>query len=84
MSCSAFLQTQITATENQITALNAALLFLATNPHKSYQLDTGQSSQRVTRDDIDRLNAQIDVLLNRLTSLQARCDGAAVQLLPGF
>ena len=79
-----FLETQITQTETQITALNSALLFLATNPHKSYQLDTGQSSQRVTRDDISDLNRQIDVLLNRRSTLQARCNGATIQIRPGF
>ena len=80
----AFLETQITATESQITALNEAILFLSTNPHKSYQLDTGQSSQRVTRDNLLELQQQLDILINRRASLQARCNGAVIQLRPGF
>ena len=80
----AFLETQIAATEAQITALNTAILFLSTNPHKSYQLDTGQSSQRVTRDNLLELQQQLDILLNRRSTLQARCDGAGLQLIPGF
>lgn len=80
----AFLETQITATEAQITALNAAILFLSTNPHKSYQLDTGQSSQRVTRDNLLELQQQLDILLDRRSTLQARCNGATLQIRPGF
>ena len=80
----AFLETQITATEAQITALNAAILFLSANPHKSYELDTGQSRQRVNRDDLISLQEQIDMLLARREALKARCDGATIQACPGF
>ena len=84
MISSAFIDALMTTAQEQIAAINAALLFLAANPHKSYQLDTGQSSQRVTRDDIGDLNAQIDVLLNRLTTLDAMRNGATIQIRPGF
>lgn len=79
-----FIETQITATETQITALNAAVLFLSQNPHKSYELDTGQSRQRVNRDDLITLQQQIDMLLDRRQTLLALCNGATVQIQPGF
>ena len=79
-----FLLDQIPVIESQITALQSAILSLTINPHKSYQLDTGQSSQRVTRDDLSELNAQVDVLMDRRATIQARCNGATIQLRPGF
>ena len=80
----AFLETQKIAMEAQITAINAALLFLYDNPHKSYDLNTGQGSQKVTREDTASLNTQLDVLLDRRSTLQTRCDGATLQIIPGF
>jgi len=79
-----FLQTQITATEAQITALNAAILFLYANPHQSYSLDTGQTRQNVRRENLTELQNQLDQLLNRRAELQARCNGATLQIVPGF
>jgi len=79
-----FLCEQIPVIKTQITAVNAAVLYLLNNPHKSYQLDTGQSSQRVTRDDIDMLNKQVDILSNRLVELELRCNGGGtIQAIPG-
>lgn len=63
-------------------ALNDAILFLYQNPHKSYTLDTGQSSQQVSRPDLDKLQAQYDSLLNRIATLDARCNGASQQIRP--
>ena len=80
----AFLETQITATETQITALNTAIAFLYANPTESYELDTGQSRQRVKRQDLDSLQSQIDTLLDRRSTLQARCNGATVIMRPCF
>ncbi len=79
-----FLQTQITATETQITAVNAAVLFLYANPSESYTLNTGQSSQKVTRANLQDLQNQLDQLLDRRSTLQARCNGATLQLRPNF
>ena len=75
---------QITQAKAQATALNTAILFLYANPHKSYTLDTGQSSQQVSRPDLDSLQNQYDGLLNRIATLDARCNGASQQIRPGF
>ncbi len=68
----------------QAVALDTAILFLYANPHKSYTLDTGQSSQQVSRPDLDSLQSQYDGLLNRIASLDARCNGASQQIRPGW
>ena len=39
----------------------------------SYWLDTGQTMQKVTRNDLDSLNATLESLLNRVSVLEARC-----------
>lgn len=75
---------QLTLAKAQATALNTAILFLYANPHKSYTLDTGQSSQQVSRPDLDSLQSQYDSLLNRIATLEARCNGASQQIVPGW
>lgn len=79
-----FIENQIVETENQITALNGAITFLYANPHKRYSLDTGQTKQDVVREDLIMLQQQVDMLLNRRSTLQALCRGAAIKINPGF
>lgn len=75
---------QLTKAKAQAIALDTAIVFLYANPHKSYTLDTGQSSQQVSRPDLDSLQRQYDSLLNRIATLEARCYGASQQIRPGF
>jgi hypothetical protein len=51
---------------------------------QSYTLDTGQSRQTVTRADLGRLQDMLNSLENRLSTLQARRNGAGVRVLPGW
>lgn len=44
---------------------------------QSYTIDTGQSRQTVTRADIPTLDKMLDALYNRLTTFEARLNGAA-------
>jgi len=75
---------QLTKAKAQASALDEAIVFLYANPHKSYTLDTGQSSQQVSRPDLDSLQSQYDLLLNRISTLEARCNGASQQMRPGW
>jgi len=75
---------QLTKAKAQATELDEAIVFLYANPHKSYTLDTGQSSQQVSRPDLDSLQSQYDLLLNRISTLEARCNGASQQMRPGW
>ena len=63
--------------KEQIIAYEDAITFLITNPTKSYKLDTGQSNQEVTRVDLGTLQTQLDGLMNRLVTIEARIKGAS-------
>ena len=72
---SSFLTDRITATQAQIVAYEDAILALGTSgATHHYTLDTGQSTQTVTRDDIDKLNETLNSMYNRLATLCARQD----------
>ena len=75
---------QLTKAIAQAEALDTAITFLYANPHQSYTLDTSQGTQQVRRPDLDGLQRQYDSLLNRIASLEARCNGASQQIRPGF
>lgn len=73
---STFLNARITATKNQIAALEDAALSLSSGAITSYTLDTGQSRQVVTKSNINLINKTIDSLYNRLATLEARLNGS--------
>ena len=80
-----YIQTRIAATEALIESYEAAVLSLSTNDLQSYTLDTGQSSQTVTRKDLSRLNSDIDKLYSRLSMLHQRLNGNSSRVMrPGF
>ena len=54
-----------------IHAYNAAILALTLGTHQSYQLDTGQTSQRVTRLDLTSLIETRKLLVDELETRQA-------------
>lgn len=66
-----------------ITAFDAAILALASGA-QSYELDTGQSRAKKTVADLASLRMQRDTLLNELSTLEARVNGASTHLIPGF
>lgn len=69
-----FLQDRITATKASIIAYEAAILALASGV-QSYQLDTGQTDQRVTKLDLDSLRRVVNSLYNTCATLEARRTG---------
>jgi len=50
--------------------LNKAIQEVISSGHSSYQLDTGQSSQRVTRLDLTTLYAQRKALIGQIADLE--------------
>ena len=62
--------------EEALTALGTGVL--------SYTLDTGQSRQIVTRQDIGAMTTALSSLENRLATLQARLCGGSVHVKPGW
>ena len=80
----AFIQARIDATKLAIVAYEDAITALGTSNIQSYELDTGQDRQRVTRADVKDLNAVLDSLMNRLATYEARLNGGAVTMSPGW
>lgn len=81
----AFLAEQVAAIKAQITAYNSAILALATGGVQSYQLDTGQTRQLVTKANLATLHTSRDALLNELTTLEARlCGSGVTRVIPSF
>lgn len=67
-----------------IDALDDAILQLSTTGILEYHLDTGQSKQRVTRQDLPRLIDSRSDLFNQYDALCARLsNGGALQVIPG-
>jgi hypothetical protein len=62
--------------EDALTALNSGVM--------TYSLDTGQSRQTVTKQDIAALVKALGSLENRLATLQARLYGGSVHVIPGW
>lgn len=80
-----FLIQRIEAAKAQIIAYEDAVNQLSTGVVQSYSLNTGQTTQNVTRFDVARLNADIPGLYNRLATLEARLDGSGtVTVVPGW
>lgn len=72
----AFLKDRIAATKTQILAYEAAIDALVTGGVQEYRLDTGQSTQKVTRLNLDTLQKQLESLYNRCATMQARLNGS--------
>jgi hypothetical protein len=75
---------KLAKTKAIIDALDDAILQLSTTAILEYHLDTGQSKQRVTRQDVPRL---VDMRSDLFTQYDALCarlsNGGAIQVIPG-
>ena len=81
----AFLQERIDKVKAQIVAYEDAIDALVVQGMQSYTLDTGQTRQTVTRFELSSLQSQLDSLMNRLATLQARQTGCNVRTVgPAF
>ncbi len=68
------IEQQIAKLEAQLSALDSAITG-AMKKHKSYRLDSGEGSQQVTNNDVDRLVAAQERLQKRLDRLYNRLGG---------
>jgi len=73
---SADLKERITYTKSLILKYEAAIDAVLLGGMSSYELDTGQSKQKVTKFDAEKLNKALDALYNRCATLQTRLSGA--------
>jgi hypothetical protein len=82
---STWLETRITAVQAQIDAYESAILALGTGNIQWYDLDTGQTRQRVTKLDLGDLNNVLGSLYNRFSMLCVRKNGTGVTISkPGW
>ena len=80
-----WLETRITKTQQQIEALEDAIIGLTDGTIQSYTLDTGQSRTVVSRHEIGRLQTVLDTLYVRLNTLCNRANGGgSVNVAPGW
>ncbi len=79
----AFIQGRIDAIKIMIVAYEDALLAIAGGA-LSYTLDTGQSRQTVTRQDVRSMQKTLDSLYNTCATLGARLNGGVVIMRPEF
>jgi hypothetical protein len=79
-----WLQERITATQALIVAYEAAILALSTGSVQSYSLDTGQTRQTVTKQQISQLKNTLQELYNTYTTLSARLCGTGMNVRPVY
>ncbi len=72
--------------KNLVFKYDEAIAAILTGGHASYQLDTGQSMQRVTRFNIKEIQEMRDVAAGRLADLAVRLRKTAgqIQALPAW
>lgn len=71
-----FVQERITATKALIVTYETAVEALASGQVQEYTLDTGQDRQTVTKINLTQANKTLDILYNRLATLEARLNGS--------
>lgn len=63
---SEFIEAQITLLQTQITAFQTVLTQLAANPNRAYSLNTGQTTESVTKADVGYIREVINGLIGDL------------------
>lgn len=79
-----FLAARIAATKLQIVAAEEAMLSLVSGAISQYSIDTGQTKTIVTNANLNTLQSVIDVLYNRLVTLEARSGCGSTYVRPAF
>lgn len=80
-----FFREQVEAIKAKIVAYNSAAAGLATGAIQSYELDTGQTRQKVTKANIATLENAVASLMNQLATLEARlCGSGVTRVVPSF
>lgn len=76
-----FILARIARTKELIVKYEDAIDAILTGQVDSYTLDTGQSVQKVTKLNIDAMNAAVDSLMNRCVTLEARLTGCGTVIV---
>jgi hypothetical protein len=79
------LTAEIATSKALLAAMNAAITALADPTVKSYDIDTGQGQQKVTRHDLPMIMNQRRALMNEICTMEARLKGNGVVMgVPGW
>jgi hypothetical protein len=87
MACeddTAWLEARLAKTKTLIEAYEDAILQLSTGAVQSYQLDTGQTRQSVTKQQLSQLRNTLEGLYALYAALRARLCGAGVIVRPVY
>lgn len=71
-----FIQARIDATKAQIIAYETAIDAIVSGGVQSYDLDTGQTVQKVTKLNLASMQNTLNSLYNRCATLEARLNGS--------
>jgi len=74
---------RLAAAKAMVAAYDAAILALVSGA-QSYQLDTGQTRQLVSKANLASLRSARDGLLNEVATLEARTCGRGTHVVPNF
>ena len=81
---STFLDDRITFFEGLIVVLEGAISGLSTDQKKSYTINTGQTTETVTKRDLSMLTSKLDWAYQRLDYFNMRRDGGvSIYVRPG-
>lgn len=69
---------RLEAARARVIEYEEAILQISSGAVQSYSLNTGQTTQTVTKFDLDRLQATLTGLLNQVATLEARVHGCGV------
>jgi hypothetical protein len=80
-----FLRAQIEPLKARLAAYIQASADLSSGAIQSYELESGQTRQKVTMANIDLLEKAISANMNQLVTLEARlCGTGAIRVIPSF
>ncbi len=80
----AWIEARITKTKALIVKYEDAIDALSIGGASSYSLDTGQTRQQVTKQDISKLTDVLNSLENRVSTLEAKLGKASFHMVPAF
>lgn len=80
----AFIRADLAAIEAQIIAYRAAMANIASGAIQSYELSTGQTTQRVTKVNMFLLQGAIDRLWNDRQTKRALLNGGSTHVVPSW
>lgn len=80
-----FLRSRVDVIKAKIVAYDLAIGQLQDGVIQSYEFDTGQTRQKVTKATISTLEDRVTSLMNQLTTLEARlCGSGATHYVPSW